>query len=110
MRVVVFGGAGFVGLNVVERLTREGHEVVAFDRRAVPAAFDAACTTVTGDVTAAADVAAALRGADAVVHGAAITSDAAREAQEPRRVLDVNLMGFLNVVEAARAADVRRVV
>jgi UDP-glucose 4-epimerase len=112
MRVVVFGGAGFVGLNVAQRMVQEGHEVVAFDRQPVPAAaaFGPGFTSVTGDVTAPGDLAAALRGADAVVHGAAITSDATREAHEPRRVLEVNLMGFLKVLEAARAAGVRRVV
>src|SRR4029079_17505754 len=45
-----------------------------------------------------------------VVHAAAITSGASREARDPARIVDVNLQGTLNVLEAAREHDVRRIV
>ncbi len=112
MRVVVFGGTGFVGLNVVQALLAAGHEVVAFDRHPLPPGveFAGAIQAVIGDVNDAAMVTAQLHRADAVVYGAAITSNAATEATVPGRVLAVNLMGFLTVVEAARAAGGGRVV
>jgi len=115
---VIYGGAGFVGLNIAERLLREGGHVVLFDRLPLPDAARAAFAAlpgrfemVTGDVT---DADAATRvvtpGVDAVVLGAAITADAAREAREPERVLEVNLMSLPPVLRAARDAGVRRVV
>lgn len=117
MRVVVVGGSGFVGLNVVEGLLAAGHDVVAFDRQPVPAAalrdfadWPGAFHTIEGDVTDPAALIAAVAGAEAVVYGAALTSDAHTEAAQARRVLDVNLMGFLNALEAARACSVQRVV
>ncbi len=112
MRVVVFGGTGFVGLNVAEGLLAAGHEVIAFDRHPEPAevAFEGAFRAAIGDVADATAVTAELDGADAVVYGAAITSNAASEATLPSRVLQVNLMGLLTVLEAARAAGVKRVV
>ncbi|MEO1092945.1 MAG: NAD(P)-dependent oxidoreductase [Pseudomonadota bacterium] len=111
MRVVLFGGAGFVGLNLAEALSRGGDEVVLFDRQKPPATFAADRVNVhLGDVTDAEAVARALAGAGAAVYGAAITSDALREAASPRTVLDVNLMGWLTVLEAARRTGVGRLV
>lgn len=117
MRVVVVGGAGFVGLNVVEGLLTAGHDVVAFDRAPLPTAAEAdfaalpgQLLALQGDVTDPAAVAAALGGAEAAVYGAAVTSNAATEAARPRDVLEVNLIGFLNVLEGARRHGLRRVV
>ncbi|MFR9796798.1 NAD-dependent epimerase/dehydratase family protein [Streptomyces sp. MS06] len=62
MRVLVTGGAGFIGSHVVEALAARGHEPVVFDVRADPAA----------DVRDASAVAAALHGVDAVCHQAAM--------------------------------------
>jgi dTDP-L-rhamnose 4-epimerase len=62
MRVLVTGGAGFIGSHVVEALTARGHEAVVFDVRADPAA----------DVRDPAAVARAVEGVDAVCHQAAM--------------------------------------
>ncbi|WP_251095973.1 NAD-dependent epimerase/dehydratase family protein [Streptomyces sp. Caat 7-52] len=62
MRVLVTGGAGFIGSHVVEALTARGHEAVVFDVRADPAA----------DVRDPAAVARAVAGVDAVCHQAAM--------------------------------------
>jgi UDP-glucose 4-epimerase len=117
MRVVVVGGAGFVGLNVCEGLLAAGHDVVAFDRNPVPDAardefadWPGAFQAVQGDVTDADALATAVKGADAAVDGAALTSNARTETAQARRVLDVNLMGFLSLLEAARGAGLQRVV
>ena len=114
MRVVVFGGTGFVGLNIAAGLLAAGHEVVVFDRNAPPAAFLAeqprSIDTVTADIRDPAAVDRALDGADAAVYGATITSGAEREADDPRSVLEVNLMGWLGVLEAARRQGSARLV
>ncbi|TVQ35867.1 MAG: NAD(P)-dependent oxidoreductase [Geminicoccaceae bacterium] len=112
MRVMVVGGAGFVGLNLVEALLAAGHTVVVFDRQPPleAASFARAAELVLGDVTDAMSVAAAAAGVDAVVNGAAITAGPQTEAADPKRILEVNLLGFVNLLQAARAAGVRRVV
>lgn len=117
MRVVVFGGTGFVGLNIVEALLAAGDDVVVFDRSAPPTPFMAEAArhpgrlaVVIGDVRDPAAVADALAGAAAAVYGAAITPDAGRERADPRSVLEVNLMGWLGVLEGARRHGLGRVV
>jgi UDP-glucose 4-epimerase len=118
VRTLIFGGAGFVGLNIAEALLRAGHPVVAFDRSAIPeaalrgfAALPGAFTAIRGDVTDEAAVAAALpAGIDLVVIGAAITAGRERDASDPATTLKVNLLAQVPILAAARAAGVRRVV
>ena len=64
-----------------------------------------------GDVTDRASAEAAIgAGTDALVLGAAITADAAREAAEPERILAVNLLAQVPMLEVARRAKLRRVI
>lgn len=67
MRVLLTGGAGFIGSRVAHAMRAVGDEVVVLDRCAVPGDADA----VVGDVSDPAVVAAAVRGIDAVCHQAA---------------------------------------
>ncbi len=69
MRVLVTGGAGFIGSHVVDALHASGHEAVVLDRD--DAHLPAAAEYLRGDVRDADVVARALRGADAVSHQAA---------------------------------------
>ena len=118
MKTLVFGGAGFVGLNIAERLLADGEHVVLFDRLPLPAAAMAAFARLpgqleaqTGDVTDADAIARVLvPGIDTVVLGAAVTADAAREARDPQGILQVNLMALTPILRAARDAGVRRVI
>ncbi|HEY5796331.1 MAG TPA: NAD(P)-dependent oxidoreductase [Bosea sp. (in: a-proteobacteria)] len=118
MKILIFGGAGFVGLNLAETMLAAGHEVVAFDRSAVPEASIRAFAGLPGrfeprlgDVTDAGAVAAAVQpGIDLVVMGAAITAGRERDAQMPAAILQVNLLAQVPILDAARAAGVRRVV
>jgi UDP-glucose 4-epimerase len=117
MRVVVFGGTGFVGLNIAATLLAAGDDVVLFDCSAPPAAFAAdvarhpgTLAAVVGDVRDSAAIAAVLAGAEAAVYGAAVTPDAERESADPRGVLEVNLMGWLAVLEGARHHGLGRLV
>lgn len=117
--VLVTGGAGFVGLNVAELLLARGEHVVLADVSPPPAAAVEAFAGLPGhldvarlDVTNATAVrnVIANAGPDRVVHMAAITAGANRDAREPRRIADVNLLGTINVIEAAHEADVGRFV
>ena len=118
MRVMIVGGAGFVGLNIAARLAADGHDVVALDRAPPPAHVRAAIgghieriRFIAGDVTRPETINSAIgSGIDWVIYGAAITADAARDAAEPEHILAVNLAGLVPVVRAARDAGARRVI
>ena len=118
MKVLIFGGAGFVGLNIAQALLERGHDVTLFDRADVPASARLAFAShekrlrvLQADVTDRAAIEAAIGGdSDAVVLGATITAGAARDAAEPERILSVNLLAHVPILEAARRAGVRRVI
>ena len=97
-RVLVTGGAGFIGSNVANRLAAD-NEVIAVDDRSLgtPANLDGAVEFRERSVLDAdlpTDV-------DAVIHLAALSSYAMHEA-DPQRGARVNVEGFVNVVEQAR--------
>jgi nucleoside-diphosphate-sugar epimerase len=119
MAVLVTGGAGFVGVSLVEALLDAAHEVVLVDTVDVPAGADRSLRQRRGALKIEKvsvldrESLATIFGRYAierVVHAAAITSGASREARDPARIVDVNLQGTLNVLEAAREHDVRRIV
>lgn len=113
MRVLVTGGAGFLGSHVLEALRAAGHVPVALDdlstgRRAnVPPGAE----LVVGDVRDRAAVRAAFARArpEAVVHLAA-QANLRRAEADPRRDAEVNVLGGLEVLAAARAAGTLRIV
>ncbi len=118
MRILVFGGTGFVGLNIAQALLARGHAVTLFDRAGLPPAAQEAfaehadrLTSVQGDVTdrqAIEDVIA--RGFEAIVLAAAITAGPEREAAEPESILRVNLLAQTAILTAARQNGVRRII
>ena len=118
MALLVTGGAGFVGLNIVQALLQRAEdEVILFDAVALPAASGLreghrGLVVEKGSVLDSARVEALFgrHRIERVIHAAAITSGAAREARDPASIVDVNLRGTINVLEAARNHDVRRVV
>lgn len=117
MSVVILGGAGFVGINIAEALLGTGRDVVLFDRQGPPAIaqrvlerLPGRLDIILGDVTDTGVLARMIvPGTDALVLGAAITADAAREALDPHTILRVNL-AQAQALELARDAGVRRIV
>ncbi|WOP38814.1 NAD-dependent epimerase/dehydratase family protein [Streptomyces sp. Li-HN-5-13] len=99
MRVLVTGGAGFIGSHVVEALEERGHEPVVFDVRAAPGA----------DVRNPAAVGRALTGVDAVCHQAAMVGlgDGVADAAE---YVSRNDLGTAVLLSAMADAGVRRLV
>lgn len=111
---LVTGGAGFIGSHIVEELVRRGERVRVLDnfltgKRENLAPFEGRFELVEADVRDLEACRAAARGADYVLHQAALPS-VPRSIEDPRTSHDINLTGTLNVLVAAREAKVRRVV
>ncbi|MEM9419781.1 MAG: NAD-dependent epimerase/dehydratase family protein [Planctomycetota bacterium] len=113
-RALVTGAAGFIGSHLCEALTTLGAEVVALDDLSGSDGSWANLNTfftgrqVTGTILDADLVADAMQGCDLVFHQAAMGS-VPRSVTMPRRYHENNTTGTLNVLEAARAAGVSRV-
>ena len=117
MRALVTGGAGFIGSHLVDALVARGDEVTVFDdlssgrEQNLVAARDAGATLVRGDVRDAEALAqlVAEAGPDALFHLAAQV-DVRVSLDDPAHDAGTNVVGTINVLEAARAAATRRVV
>ena len=109
--ILLTGGSGFVGLNVAEQLLARGEEVLIFDLRAPPRFFSKV-HFIRGDVTDRAALEKLFRknAIEQVIHMSAITAGPERDAREPRRIAEVNLVGTLNVLEESRNLGVKRFV
>ncbi|MBK8583111.1 MAG: SDR family oxidoreductase [Flavobacteriales bacterium] len=114
--ILVTGGAGFIGSHVCDALLAQGHAVRCLDNLATGKLGNIEhlqgaknFTFVQGDIREARDVEQALVGVDAVVHLAALGS-VPRSIAFPLDSEAANLGGFLNVLEAARHAGLKRIV
>ena len=111
MRVVVTGGAGFIGANLCSHLADEGHEVIALDDLSTGRAANLeglGVKLVEGSILDRPLVHDVVSGADAVVHLAARGS-VPRSLLDPLATHEVNVTGTAEVLEAARAAGVGHV-
>jgi CDP-paratose 2-epimerase len=111
-KVVITGGAGFIGSNLADRLSRDGAQVLVLDNvsRAgvernlawLERRHGSRVQHVQADVRSASAVARAIDGADRVFHLAAQVA-VTTSLVDPRRDFEVNALGTLNVLEAVRA-------
>jgi nucleoside-diphosphate-sugar epimerase len=113
-RVLVTGGGGFIGSNLVERLLHEGFAVRVLDNFATGqrenlVGFVDDIELIEGDIQSYERVHNAVRGCEVVFHQAALPS-VPRSIQDPLTSNAVNVVGTLNVLLAARDEDVQRVV
>jgi UDP-glucose 4-epimerase len=114
VKILVTGGAGFIGSQLVERLLHLGHAVRVLDNfstghRANLASFAGDVDVVEGDIQSYERVHNAVRGCDAVLHQAALPS-VPRSIADPLTSHATNATGTLNVLLAARDEDIRRLV
>lgn len=117
---LVTGGAGFIGSHIVDALIADGLSVRVFDnfssghRANLEPAREAArrkgvtFEVLEGDLRSDADVSAAVKGTEVVLHEAALGS-VERSVQDPMTSHEVNITGTLRLLVAARDAGVRRV-
>ncbi len=113
-RVLVTGGAGFIGSHLVAALLERGEPVTVLDdfssgHERNLQGLDGDLEVIRGDVAEARDVREALRGVRAVLHEAALVS-VVQSVEEPLRCERVNSMGTLLLLEESRRAGVRRLV
>ncbi len=110
-RVLITGGAGFIGSNLADRLIRDGHDVIVFDnlsRRGADKNLEwlkqrhgARFQFIQGDIRSEEPVNQAMVGVEVVYHLAgqtAVTTSVTR----PRDDFEANALGTFNVIEAAR--------
>jgi UDP-glucose 4-epimerase len=114
MTILVTGGAGFIGSNLVRALSARGEDVIVLDDLSTGSVENLAepgssVRTVTGDIRDPEAVLGAIDGAQVVYHLAALPS-VARSVLDPVTTHRVNVDGTLTVLQAAREAGVRRLV
>lgn len=115
-KVLVTGGAGFIGSNLCDVLLQRGASVICLDNFSTghlenllplieqyPESFK----LIVGDIRNMEDCRKAVNGVDYVFHEAALGS-VPRSIQDPIMTNDVNIGGFLNMIVAARDAKVKR--
>ncbi len=114
MRVLVTGGAGFIGSNLVEELLTRGHAVRVLDNfssghRHNLTGIEREIDLIEGDLRSYERVHHAVRGCDVVFHQGALPS-VPRSVQDPMTTSEINIGGTLNVLLNARDEGVTRVV
>lgn len=116
MKVLVTGGAGFIGSNLCEHLLAQGNEVRCLDNFAtgkpeniIPllAKYPETFQLLVGDIRNMDDCCKAVEGMEYVLHEAALGS-VPRSIKDPVTTNDVNIGGFLNMLVASRDAGIKR--
>lgn len=111
MRVLVTGGAGFIGSHLVDALTRRGDDVVVLDnfRRGQRAYLPAGCEVIDGDIRDGNAVRGAVGGVELVYHLAA-QSNVMGAMSDVDYSFTTNVVGTFTVLHESAAAEVRRLV
>lgn len=114
--ILITGGAGFIGSNLCEYFLAKGNKVICLDNFATGHRHNlTACftnpdfTLIEGDIRNFEDCKKAVFGVDYVLHQAALGS-VPRSINDPITTNDVNVSGFLNMLQAATEAKVKRFV
>ena len=117
MKILITGGAGFVGCNWGARLMNEGHDVTVFDnlsRKGTPQNLEWLKTQgevnfIHGDVRDAAALANVAKGHQAIYHLAAQVA-VTTSVTNPREDFEINALGTFNMLEAARLSGMKPVI
>ena len=113
-KILVTGGAGFIGSNLTDALLNKGYKVRVLDNfstgkreNLIQAQKNPDFELLEGDIRDFAFCQEAVKGCSVVFHEAALGS-VPRSIENPQRSLEVNVQGFLNVIESARLAGIKR--
>lgn len=114
MKFLVTGGAGFIGSNIVEELLKRGYSVRVLDNFATGKRenledFKKEIELIEGDIRSYHTVNQAMKGIDIVLHQAALPS-VPRSINDPITSNEVNVVGTLNILDAAKEHNVKRIV
>ncbi len=116
MKYLVTGGAGFIGSNIVKELLKQGQDVRILDNFAtgkreniLPLINNPHLTVIEGDLRSFHIVRTAVKGVDFILHQGALPS-VPRSINDPITTNDVNILGALNILEAAKEFRVKRVI
>ncbi|MEY2738276.1 MAG: UDP-glucose 4-epimerase [Bacteroidota bacterium] len=114
MTILITGGAGFIGSNLSEYFLTKNHKVICLDNFATghlhnlnAVINNSNFTLIEGDIRNIEDCQKAVQGVDYVLHQAALGS-VPRSIKDPITTNEVNVSGFLNMLNAARDAKVKR--
>ncbi|MCI5178819.1 MAG: NAD-dependent epimerase/dehydratase family protein [Candidatus Electrothrix sp. AW3_4] len=110
-KILVTGGAGFIGANLVRRLLHEGNEVVVIDNlsRGFASYLPSHVTLMEGDIRDTPFLTENMNNADIVIHLAAYGS-VVESVDDPYTNFDINAYGTFSVLDAARQAMVKKVI
>jgi len=116
MNILITGAAGFIGSNLSEYMLDKGYTVVGLDNYAtgfehniLPFLAHSNFTFIEGDIRDLDTFVTAAKGVDCILHQAALGS-VPRSIKDPLTSNEVNVNGFLNLLEAAKINKVKRVV
>jgi len=114
LKFLVTGGAGFIGSNIVEELLKQGHSVRVLDnfstgKRENLKEFNSDIELLEGDIRSYHIVRQAVSRVEVILHQAALPS-VPRSINDPITTNEVNVMGTLNMLDAAKDAGVKRIV
>ncbi|MEM4216293.1 MAG: SDR family oxidoreductase, partial [Candidatus Anstonellales archaeon] len=113
MRILITGGAGFIGSNIAEKISKQ-HEVIVFDDLSTGkieniSEFKNRMKFINGNILNENALNKAMKNVDFVLHQAAIPS-VPKSIKDPIGTSKVNIIGTLNVLECARKNNVKRVI
>jgi len=114
LKFLVTGGAGFIGSNIVEELLKRGYPVRVLDnfatgKRENLKEFEKDIELIEGDIRSYHTVNQAMKGIEVVLHQAALPS-VPRSINDPITSNEVNVIGTLNILDAAKEHNVKRIV
>ncbi len=115
-KLLITGGAGFIGSNLIEKFLRQNNEIVCLDNFATgkreniaPFLGDSHFQLIEGDIRRLETCRRAVEGVEVVLHQAALGS-VPRSVNDPVTTNDVNIGGFVNMLTAAKDAGIKRFV
>lgn len=108
MKVIVFGGSGFIGSHVADCLTEAGYEVIIFDLKSSPYLLPNQ-EMITGNILDREAVAKAVSGCD-IAYNFAGVADIEEACRKPLETVENNILGTTVVLEACRRSEVKRFV
>ena len=111
MRILVTGGAGFIGSHVTKQLADRGYEVVVYDNlsRGFKKLVDPRVTFIKGSLAEKTKLVGALKGVDAVIHMAAFIV-VPESVEKPELYWENNVLGTKILLEAVRKAGVEKII